>query len=328
MASKKGFQTNPPWQCDERENTYSTNHQIQHHGTLLHDGEIRWNNKDEKHDLSVHPEEREYCSALTLQHGRHQDPTSRKELYKRCHWFDDFDEPVGTNAAMSPPKRNHPKLSPKQVYGRMKSQPKVSPTDVCNLTAEECEFELSAQKSQTASCKSSQFQVGVCLPPGCIPSNMIVQVTREESHSGKETKAIMEIDGERDLWLEDICHQALTIKHAGEPRIMTAPFEAGVTIVHDLQEEICPEIGNVANTMFNGFLQRRKAAYRRNAMCEELEMMTGFVKINGAKFSLWHLRKDLLQTKKRKRFGEGTGTLTADFSQSSSPSSSDNPPPS
>lgn len=157
---------------------------------------------------------------------------------------------------------------------------------------------------------------------------MIVQVTREESHSGKETKAIMEIDGERDLWLEDICHQALTIKHAGEPRIMTAPFEAGVTIVHDLQEEICPEIGNVANTMFNGFLQRRKAAYRRNAMCEELEMMTGFVKINGAKFSLWHLRKDLLQTTKRKRFGAGTRTLTADFSRSSSPSSSDDPPPS
>ena len=92
----------------------------------------------------------------------------------------------------------------------------------------------------------------------------------------------------------DICDQALTKENADEPETMTAPVEAGATIVHDLQEEICPpENGNL-----DGFFQSRKTSQRRRAICEELEMVTGLVKINGAKFSLWHLRKELPQTMK------------------------------
>ena len=48
--------------------------------------------------------------------------------------------------------------------------------------------------------------------------------------------------------------------------------------------------------MFKIFLQNPKVASRRNATCEELEMVTGFVKVNGAKFSLWHLRKELKES--------------------------------
>jgi len=285
--------------CDEKENTHSTNHQIQKNLTFLDGDQTHLENKNEKRLLSQQPEELDCFVAVddktdcsTVQLGLRQDPTPREELTKRCQWFHGFNQPVSTNAAPSPSQRNHSKLSPKQVYRRMESRRQVSPTAICSLKAEECESEFPPPHSQAASRKATQFQVGVCLAPGSIPSNMIVQLTREESESGKETKAIMEIDGERDLWLEDICNQALTKENADEPGTMTAPVEAGVTIVHDLQDEICPaENGNL-----DGFLQSRKASQRRRAICEELEMVMGLVKINGAKFSLWHLRKELLQT--------------------------------
>lgn len=48
--------------------------------------------------------------------------------------------------------------------------------------------------------------------------------------------------------------------------------------------------------MFKIFLQNPRVASRRNATCEELEMVTGFVKVNGAKFSLWHLRSELRES--------------------------------
>ena len=304
MASKENWKSNLLLQGDEQENDHSPNHRIQHNLTFLDgDDETYWENKDEKHDLSQGAinQEPEYCVEVdnktegsTPQPGLRQDPTSREELYKRCQWFDGFDEPVGPNAALSPPQRNHSKLSPKQVYRRMKSRRQVSPTAICSLKAEECEFEFSPARSQNL--------VGVCLPPGCIPSNMIVQVTREESQSGKETRAIMEIDGELDLWVRDICSQALRMVNVDEPWIMTTPVEPGASIVHDLHDQNWPELDG--RTMLIGFLRSRKAAQRRNAICEELEMVTGLVKINGAKFSLWHLRKELPNTLRKEEIPE------------------------
>ena len=44
------------------------------------------------------------------------------------------------------------------------------------------------------------------------------------------------------------------------------------------------------------FMQNQREIVRRNAICEELEMTVGLVKINGMKFSLWHLRAELLNT--------------------------------
>ena len=75
-----------------------------------------------------------------------------------------------------------------------------------------------------------------------------------------------------------------------------------MSIVHDLHDENWPE--KDGSTMLIGFLQSQKAAQRRNAICEELEMVTGLVKINGAKFSLWHLRKELPNTLRKEKIPE------------------------
>jgi len=119
-----------------------------------------WENKDEKHDLSQGAinKELEYgvevdekTEGSTPQTRLRQDPTYREELYKRCQWFDGFDQPASTNAAPSPPQRNHSKFSPKQVYRRIKSRRQVSQTAICSLKAEECEFEFSPAQSQNFS---------------------------------------------------------------------------------------------------------------------------------------------------------------------------------
>ena len=72
------------------------------------------------------------------------------------------------------------------------------------------------------------------------------------------------------------------------PQVTSASTSRGLIIVLD-QEENIP----LPCKIFRIFLQDPKVASRRNATCDELEMVTGFVKINGAKFSLWHLRNEL-----------------------------------
>ena len=69
------------------------------------------------------------------------------------------------------------------------------------------------------------------------------------------------------------------------PKVTSTSTSRGLIIVLD-QEENIP----LPCKMFKIFLQNSKVASRLNAPCEELEMVIGFVKVNGAKFSLWHLR--------------------------------------
>ena len=81
------------------------------------------------------------------------------------------------------------------------------------------------------------------------------------------------------------------------PKVTSTSTSRGLITVLDQEENIL-----LPCKMFKIFLQNPKVASRRNATCEELEMVTGFVKVNGSKFSLWHLRKELresLQAKKK-----------------------------
>ena len=226
---------------------------------------------------------------------------SREELFKRCQWFDDIEELVGENAALPPSQSNRLKLSPKQIYQRVKSRRQKSPNPIRGLMVEECEFDFCPDQRPAASRKTNQTLAEVCFPPGCIPSNVIIHVTRDKSRSETEARATIEYDGVHDLWMDDICYQALTLENFDEPGVLSGPSVAGVSVVHDLEEEIFPEGSHLGCVMSKSFLQCHKAPHRRNAICEELEMVSGVVKINGARFSLWHLRKELLKTFKFKK---------------------------
>ena len=301
-------------ECDDNEKQRSEDHQVHYYPSViksLNSGENHWNDEDGDDQLAVPFEELEYHASMldrtdasAFQSEQPLYPMSREELFKRCQWFDDIEEPVGANAASPPSQSNRLKLAPKQIYQRVKSRRQKSPTPVApigSLTVEECDFDFCPDQRPDASRKINQTLIEVCLPPGCIPSNVIVQVNREESQSETEARATIQNDGVHDLWMDDICHQALTLENFDEPGAIAASNVSGVTVVHDLEEESLPEGSHLACRMFKGFLQSLTASFRRNAICEELEMVTGLVKINGARFNLWHLRKELLKTLKTRK---------------------------
>ena len=256
----------------------------------------------EHHGLAIQTAEVEYHAAVssTLQPGIHRQQMTLdlESLHKTCHWFDDIEAPADTHAALFSSQTNRSTRLLKKIYRQ------VSLTAVCSLTVqvtEESEFHFTPSESSTASHNPSRTVIEVCFPPGYIPSNTIVQVTRERSQSEAKAKAtIKQNDGlELNLWIEDICNQALTFENFSRPGIICAPC---VAVVHDLEEETSPEESHLACSMFKSFLENKIAPHRRNATCEEIELTTSFVKINGAKFSLWHLRNQLIKVRKlRKR---------------------------
>lgn len=96
-----------------------------------------------------------------------------------------------------------------------------------------------------------------------------------------------------DSWIQDLCSQALSLEGLFEPEVTSASTSCGLITVHDLAEENTAEMNPLPCKMFKSILQNPKVSSRRNAICDELEMVSGFVKINGAKFSQWHLRNEL-----------------------------------
>ena len=302
MANNNIFQIVPSVVHDEQENTHSPDHQIQNRVRSLDGAQahLREHSDHLNEQLIAQYEELvEYTlvdtktDASVRQPEHSQYPMTREELYKRCHWFD---EPVGACETLSPCQSNVARLSPKLLYRQVKSRWKVSPTRLSTSEDEEDELGLSAGQLATGSQSTSQTVVQVCLPPGCIPSNVIVDLSREESRSGTEAAVTVMADDEVDIWVEDICKQ-MNFEQAGN---VFPLVETDIDIVHDLGD-VWPENSYLATTTLSFFAQSKKAPCRRNAICEELEMLTGFVKVNGAKFSLWHLRKDLLKALKLRK---------------------------
>ena len=96
---------------------------------------------------------------------------------------------------------------------------------------------------------------------------------------------------ELDPLINDICAE----EYPAQPGIICVPDLSNLTIIHDLKEEIALENNLLDNAVLKVLLQNQivRVVYRRNAICEKLEMITGFVKINDAKFSLWASTREL-----------------------------------
>ena len=303
MASKNSSEPSPPPEFQKKGNPCSTDSDhIQETQALrsLDSGNNHGNDEDESHNLFGQSEMDE-C-------GVRQYPLSTEELYKRCKWFEDTEEPTGASVAFSFSQSNQSKMTPKNLYHRVKSRREASTTTICSLEDEEHRFAFCPQQPASPSLKTNpKSPVQICLPPGCIPSNMIVQFTRKESQSGVEEEVTMEAGEELDMWVRDILdHMSLE-----EPNFIPKVVEAGVTTVQDLDEEVFLENNQLQGT-FNCFRESPKASHHRNAICEELEMVTGIVKVNGARLSLWHFRKELPKTLKlRKKSNSLTEVLDA-----------------
>lgn len=174
MASKNCSKPSPLAKFDKKGNPCSTDSDhIQETQALrsLDSGNKHGNDGDENHNL--------FGQSEVDERGLHQYPLSTEELYKRCKWFEGTD---GASVAFSISQSNHSKMSLKNLYHRVTSRREASPTTICSLEDEEHHFALSSQQPASASLKTNpESPVPICLPPGCIPSNMIVQFTRKES---------------------------------------------------------------------------------------------------------------------------------------------------
>ena len=111
-----------------------------------------------------------------------------------------------------------------------------------------------------------------------------------------DTQLELDPQQESEPWMSDICEQALSMGNTDQPCLISSPVSPASIVVHDMEEDVSLENNIHSNYVLKMFLQNQRVVYRRNAICEELEMNTGFVKINGAKFSLWHLRAELQNT--------------------------------
>ena len=300
MASKNCSKPNPPAEFQKKDNPCSTDSDhIQETQALssLDSGNNHGNDEDVNHNL-FEVDER----------GVRQYPLTTEELYKRCKRFEGTEEPAGVSVAFSFSQSSQSKMSPKNLYHRVKSGREASLTTICSLEDEEHYFAWSCQQPASASLKTNpKSPVQICLPCGFIPSNMIVQFTRRESQSGIDEEVTMEAGEELDMWVR------ITLDHMSfaEPDFIPKVVETGVTTVQDLDEEVFGENNQLRGT-FNCFRESPKASHHRNAICEELEMMTGIVKVNGARLSLWHFRKELPKTLKlRKKTNSLTEVVNA-----------------
>ena len=137
--------------------------------------------------------------------------------------------------------------------------------------------------------------VQVCLPPGCLPSEVVLMSSGGDTESTPQSWDVMVEDTEVDLWLKDICNQAMTLHTSAQP-VISAPASSASSGAKDLERVVPEEKKSSLDNRLMLFMQNQRGIVRRNAICEELEMTMGLVKINGMKFSLWHLRAELLNT--------------------------------
>lgn len=250
----------------------------------------------QRNDLGT--ESAETDSALTEQSGLREGQLPQGVTQKRCQWFSDTQEAVDSNASFpfSPNKRSAAPSS--KIRKRVQLQRKKSSCRIHSVIDEnpDPDFSLghSESESSTEVCTIRSTVMSLCLPPGCIPSEVIAQIPEKVTYSKSKERSFVPLDKgwEVDLWINNICAEAsITLTNQAPPEMISAP------VVHDLKEDAELENNLLPNAVLEMFLQNQRVVYRRNAICEELERITSLVKINGSKFSLWHLRAELQNIK-------------------------------
>ena len=147
---------------------------------------------------------------------------------------------------------------------------------------------------------------------------MIAQVPAKVTYSTSKESGLVLLDKgcEVDPWINNIFAEAPSLTNPAQTGMKSAPGLSTLTVVHDLKEDISRGNNILSNAVLKMFLENQRVVNRRNAICAELEMIKGFVKINGAKFSLWELRAELHNIKNRRYTDHARNEETALVSES------------
>ena len=303
MANVDRRKIKPALESDE-ETCPTTDHQIPANFALSDVTEIHWYYHQNERPLPEQCDELEVITAESdssiAQSGHYEGLVFRELARKRCEWFDGMPEGAASNVASSSSRDRRSLATSPTIKGRLKFQRQRSSSSVRSFRAEDSESSAddSSRTSTTAPRRTRPTLVPICLPPGCIPEEVIVQVPGSATPLPPEESFFLTVDKQLELdpWMSDIFEQAMSTSNPAPPDLISSPVSSALTVVYDLEEDVPPENNIISNYALKMFLQNHRVGYRRNAICEELEMNTGFVKINGAKFSLWHLRAELKNT--------------------------------
>ena len=96
----------------------------------------------------------------------------------------------------------------------------------------------------------------------------------------------------------------MTLQNCFVQPVISAPVISTLPVAQDLEGDVSCEKCPSTDILLELFLENEERVVRRNAICGELEMTMSLVKINGVKFSLWHLRAELLNTLKIRKLQE------------------------
>ena len=283
----------------DNEESLTGNHQMQNNSSLPGGSEAHWGDDQTSKQFTLScdkPEIRTPKQEFSTEDSEFQE--QRAGLPKRCHWFDEPVESLDADGANSSSPNNFSIPSARRAFGRRRWKEGKSSSSVQTLKDKDYHFANCAEYSRDTPSATYPGHMQVSLPPGCIPTDVIVQVPQNDTQSTPQWRIVVTEDTEVDLWMQDICHQEMSLQNSFVQPIISAPVISTLPVAQDLEGDVSREKTLSTDIMLELFLENEERVVRRNAICEELEMTMSLVKINGVKFSLWHLRAELLNTLK------------------------------
>ena len=302
-TSRRKFKPFVAWV--DNEESLTADHQIQNNSSLPGGSEAHWSDDQTSKQFTLScdkPEIRTAEREFSTEDSVFQE--QRAGLRKHCHWFDDTADSFEADGASSSSPNNFSIPSPKRTFGRRRMKEEKSSSSVQTLKDKDDDSANCAEYSRDTPSATYPRHMQVCLPPGCIPTDVILQVPQNETQSTPQWRNVMTEDTEVDLWMQDICHQAMTLQNSFVQPIISAPVISTLPVARELEGDVSREKTPSTDILLELFLENQERVVRRNAICEELEMTMSLVKINGVKFSLRHLREELLNTMKIRKLQE------------------------
>ena len=289
----------------DNEESLTADHQMQNNSSLPGGREAHWSDDQTSKQFTLSCDKSEIRTAereFSTEDSVFQE--QRAGLRKRYHWFDEPVESLDADGAKSSCPNNFSIPSPKRTFGRRKMKEEKSSSSLQTLKEEDYHSVNCAEYSRATPPVTYPRHMQVCLPPGCIPTDVIVQVPQNDTQSTPQWRNVMTEDTEVDLWMQDICHQAMTLQNSFVQPVISAPVISTLPVARELEGDVSREKTPSTDIMLELFMENEERIVRRNAICEEPEMTMSLVKINGVKFSLWHLRAELLNTLKIRKLQE------------------------
>ena len=125
----------------------------------------------------------------------------RGGLHKRCHWFEDTAEYFDADGPNSSSPNNVSISSLRRPFGWRRCKEEKSSSSVQTLKEEDYHSANCAEYSRATPPATYPRHMQVCLPPGCIPTDVIVQVPQNDTQSTPQWRNVMTEDTEVDLWM-------------------------------------------------------------------------------------------------------------------------------